>query len=248
VGEVLAVILQSRAAGRASRRGARAAAVALVVLALAACGSDTSKTEGTKIALGVVKGVTARLSPRKAGAGAVPDPERLAASAKASFKGPLILAQIEKAGLLTALGETGRNGGVRTFATPNEQTLVLRDGLLTATRGLGNDLMSAKTAAVAALVLNRRPGSAARTYRYLDGEGTERPLPMACTVTAGPAKSFDFAGRHYDTLQMDETCRATTQSLSVGNSYWVTGDGTVALSRQWIGPALGHVTIQLVRP
>lgn len=244
------MILSSRGAGRAALcRGVLASAAALAVLALSGCGSDTSRTEGTKIALGVVKGVTAKLAPRKAGAGgAVPDPEKLAASAKASFKGPLILAQIEKAGLLTALGETGRNGGVRTFATPNEQTLVFRDGLLTATRGLGNDLMSAKTGAVAALVLNRRPGSAARTYRYLDGEGTERPLPMDCTVSTGPAKSFDFAGRHYDTLQMDETCQATTQSLSVSNSYWVTGDGTVALSRQWIGPALGHVTIQLVRP
>ena len=166
------MILQSRAAGRTFRRGALATAAAL---ALAGCGSDTSKTEGTTLALGVVKGVTAKLAPRKgAGGGGVPDPERLAALAKASFKGPLILAQIEKAGLLTALGETGRNGAVRTFATPNEQTLVFRDGLLTATRGLGNDLMSAKTAAVAALILNRRPGTAARTYRYLDGEGTER--------------------------------------------------------------------------
>ena len=240
------MILQSRAAGRTFRRGALATAAAL---ALAGCGSDTSKTEGTTIALGVVKGVTAKLAPRKAaGGGGVPDPERLAALAKASFKGPLILAQIEKAGLLTALGETGRNGAVRTFATPNEQTLVFRDGLLTATRGLGNDLMSAKTAAVAALILNRRPGTAARTYRYLDGEGTERPLPMECAVVTGPTKSFDFAGRHYDTVQMDETCRAARQSLSVSNSYWVTAEGTVALSHQWIGPALGHVTIQLVRP
>lgn len=237
------------ASGRAFRCGTLAGAASLLVLALAGCGNDTSKTEGTKIALGVVKGVTAKLSPGKAAkGGAAPDPEKLAASAAASFKGPLVLAQIEKAGLLTALGETGRNGAVRTFATPNEQTLVFRNGLLAATRGLGNDLMSAKTDAAAALILRRQPGTAARTYRYLDGEGIERPLPMQCAVTAGPAKSFDFAGRHYDTVQMDESCRATSQSLSVSNSYWVTADGTIALSRQWIGPALGHVTIQLVRP
>lgn len=242
------MILRSGPAGRPLRRTGLAAAVALA-LALAGCGTDTSKTEGTTIALGVVKGVTAKLSQKKAaGVRAAPDPEKLAASAKASFKGPLILAQIEKAGFLTALGETGRNGAVRTFATPSEQTLVFRSGLLTATRGLGNDLMSAETGAVAALILRRQPGTAARTYRYLDGEGIERPLPMLCTVTTGPAKSFDFAGNHYDTRQMDEACRATTDSLTIGNSYWVTADGTVALSRQWIGPALGHVTVQLVRP
>ncbi len=230
------------------RRGGLAAALALSLLAVPGCGTDTSRTEGSTIALGVVRGVAAKFTRGKAAPGATPDPERLAASAKTSFKGPLIIAQIEKVGLLTALGETGRNGAVRTFATPNEQTLVFRDGLLTATRGLGNDLMSARTGAAAALIRQRRPGTAERTYRYLDGEGIERPLPMQCTVTLGPAKSFDFAERHYDTRQVDEACRADAGSLSVGNSYWVTGDGTIALSRQWIGPALGHVTVQLVRP
>jgi hypothetical protein len=108
--------------------------------------------------------------------------------------------------------------------------------------------MSAKTDAAAGLILRRQAGTVDRVYRYLDGEGIERPLPMACSVTTGPAKSFDFAGRHYDTLQLDESCQATSTTLTVSNSYWVTADGTVALSRQWIGPALGHVTIQLVRP
>lgn len=225
------------------------AAAAALVLALAGCGTDTAKTEGTRIALDMVQGLKAKVAPKKSAVPAsVPDPEKLAASAMASFKGPLILAQIEKPGLLTALGETGRNGPVRTFATPNEQTLVLRNGILTATRGLGDDLMSADTSAVAGLILRRQPGTAARTHRYLDGEGIERPLPMVCTVTTGPMKSFDFAGRHHDTRQVDEACQATSTTLSVNNSYWVTADGTVALSRQWIGPALGHVTIQLVRP
>ncbi|MFN6951500.1 MAG: YjbF family lipoprotein [Albidovulum sp.] len=234
--------------GRIPARGAIAGAM-MLALWLAGCGTDTSRTEGTRIALGVVQGIKQKVVPGKSAAPAdVPDPEKLAASAMASFKGPLILAQIEKAGLLTALGETGRNGASRTFATPNEQTLVLRNGILTATRGLGDDLMSADTAQAASLILRRESGSANRTYRYLDGEGIERPLPMQCTVTAGPAKSFDFAGRHYDTRQMDESCRATAAELTVSNSYWVTSDGTVALSRQWIGPALGHLTIQLVRP
>lgn len=240
--------LRAAPVGRPASRASVAGAAALALL-LAGCGTDASKTEGTRVALGVVQGIKAKIVPGKAtGAHTAPDPERLAASAKASFKGPLILAQIEKAGMLSALGETGRNGAVRTFATPNEQTLVFRDGILTATRGLGNDLMSAETTAAAALILRRQSGTAARTYRYLDGEGIERPLPMACTVSVGPAKSFGFAERHYDTRQMDETCRATTATLTVSNSYWVTGDGTVALSRQWIGPALGHVTVQLVRP
>ncbi len=219
----------------------------LLGLALAGCGTDTSKTEGTSIAVGVVKGLAAKVLPGKSRApAATPDPEKLAASAKASFAGPIILAQIEKAGLLTVLGEYGRNDANRTYSTPNEQTLVLRDGLLIATRGLGNDLMSSESAAAAGLITHRQPGSVSRVYRYLDGEGIERPLPMRCTLTLGPAKSFDFSGSHYETVQIDEACRS--DSVKVTNNYWVTAGGTIALSRQWIGPALGHVTIQLVRP
>lgn len=224
----------------------RTALAALAVLGVSACGTDTSKTEGSRIAIGIAKDLAGRVAPgRKAQAAGTPDPERLAASAKKSFSGPIVLAQMEKTGLLTALGEIGRNAGMRSFVTPNQQSLMLRQGLLVGTRGLGNDLMSADPGAAAALVTGRAGGRAERVWRYLDGEGIERPLPMSCTIARGPAKRFSFAGNAYDTVQMDESCAG--QGAAIANSYWVTGDGTIALSRQWIGPALGYVTIQLVR-
>ena len=248
MGEILAVtnpLLSLR------RRGGRAvlAVAACAMLTLSACGNDTSRTEGSKIALGMAKELKNRVfGAKSAGTGAPPDPEKLAEAAKRSFAGPIILAQLEKSGLLTVLGEYGRNGNVRTSSTANKQTLRLRAGLLTAARGLGNDLMSAETTAAARLVLARQPGTAEHVYRYLDGEDIERPLPLRCTVTSGAAKSFTFSGTTFNTVEMTETCQATTQALSVTNQYWVTGSGVVALSRQWIGPALGYVTIQTVRP
>lgn len=237
MGEVLAVSL---------RRSARAATL-LALLAVAGCGSDTSKTEGSQIALGVAKSLKSKMFSRKAAAPATPDPEKLAQAALKSFEGPIILAQLESSGLLTVLGEYGRNGAVRTYSTPNEQTLVLRDGLLIATRGLGKDLMSSETGEVAGLILARQAGNGRHVYRYLDGEDIERPLPMECSVTSGAAKSYSFAGTSHATVEMAETCRSA-DGRTVTNSYWVTGSGLVALSRQWIGPGLGYVTIQTVRP
>jgi hypothetical protein len=220
--------------------------VATLVAAIAACGNDTKGTEGTSVAIGVVKGIKDKIFSRgKSGPAATPDPEAMAMEAKEVFAGPIILAQIENMGLLSALGEYGRNGDTRTFATSNQQTLSFTKGLLSATRGLGNDLMSADTDAVAALITRRQAGQAAHTPRYLDGEGIERPLPMQCMVTPGSAKSFTIAGTSYDTVQVDETCKVS--GTNVTNNYWVTADGTIALSRQWIGPALGYVTVQLVR-
>lgn len=239
MGEILAVRLRSLAT----------VAVLFAATVLAGCGSDTSKTEGSQIALGVARTFKDKVLTRGANAPAAPaDPERLAAAAQASFKGPIVLAQIESSGLLTVLGEYGRNGAVRTYSTPNEQTLVLRDGILIATRGLGNDLMSSETAEIARHVLARQAGTGRHIYRYLDGEDIERPLPMDCAVTTGDARRIAFAGTSYDTVEMAESCRATTTGTSVTNRYWVTKSGLVALSHQWIGPALGHVTIQTVRP
>ncbi len=223
--------------------------LALGFLGLSGCGSDTSKTESGRIVLTVAKGLKEKLAPGKAAAGATaPDPDKLAAAAKAAFAGPIILAQFEQTRALTVLGEYGRNGTVRTYSTPDKQTLSLRHGLLVATRGLGNDLMSSEHGNAASLITRRQAGSTDRTYRYLDGEGRERPLPMRCNVTRGAAKNLTLSGTGYATVQMDETCSVVGQPLTITNSYWVTGSGTVALSHQWIGPAIGHVTIQLVRP
>ncbi|MCB2136872.1 MAG: YjbF family lipoprotein [Rhodobacteraceae bacterium] len=232
----------------ASRQPAR---LVLPVLALAAglvltaCGNDTSRTEGSKIALDVAKSVKARLVARKKGPGPAPDPEALASTAMASFPGPLIMVGMEKSGVVSAMGEYGRNGANLTYASPAQQTMTFRGGLLVATRGLGHDLMSAELGSAATLIAQRAEGEYQRANRYLDGEGLERPLPMTCSLKRGGSEQFAFAGTTYATEILNETCRST--GLTVTNAYWVTRDGTIARSRQWIGPALGYAGIQLVR-
>lgn len=223
------------------------AALAASLLLASACGNDPYQAEGGRAALAATKALAAKLRPGNT-ASTTPDPEKLAIAAKASFDGPIILAQIENAGLLTVLGEYGRNGAVRTYSTPDKQTLVFRGGVLIATRGFGHDLMSSDTGNAPALITRRQAGSASRSYRYLDGENRERPLPMTCRYSPGAAKSLSLAGTSYATVQVDETCRSAGGALTITNNYWVAGDGTIALSRQWIGPALGHVTVQTVRP
>lgn len=225
----------------------RLGALLAALVAVAGCGNDTARTESGRIALGMAKGIAAKVTAGKTPA-ATPDPEKLAAAAKTSFDGPIIMAQIERTGLLTVLGEYGRNGPVRTYSTPGEQTLALRGGIVIATRGLGHDLMSSDTGTAVALIAGRQAGTTGRSYRFLDGEGRERPLPMRCDIRPGGAQTVTVAGNRLATRQVDETCAATLQTLTVQNSYWVTSDGTVALSRQWIGPELGHVVIQTVRP
>lgn len=227
-------------------RPRHAVALGAILALLTGCGSDTSKTENMRIAGGVAKGVFGLLKP---GGGAKPaagiGQEDLAASALRSNAGPLLLATIEARGTTTVLGMIGENGNMRTYATPNQQSLIFRNGILVGTRGLGHDMMSAETGNLRALLVSGG-GKTNRVQRYLDGEGVERPLPLSCTVTPGEAKSYSFAGTAWSGRQMIERCQSG--GLTIENHYLVTASGQIALSRQWIGPSLGHVTVQTLRP
>ena len=77
-------------------------------------------------------------------------------------------------------------------------------------------------------------GTGTRIMRYFAGDGIERPLQFTCTVGAGPAPGVTV-----------ENCEG--HGTTFQNSYMVQG-GQIAVSRQWIGPALGYVTIQTLRP
>lgn len=236
---------------RMKSTGVRAGWAGMVALAalsmVAGCGNDRNTAEGRQAIAMAFQQVRAKLAPGKGNGAkpAAPDPEKLALSAMKTVKGSILIAQIESSGTVSALGEIGSNRGLRTYATPNEQSLTLKDGILVATRGLGNDLMSSDADAAIRLIRSRSAGSAKRTYRYLDGESIERPLPMDCVTATAAPQEIVFAGSRHSTLSVGEAC--TYGTLKVTNAYWVTGDGTVVLSRQWIGPGLGYVTIQLVR-
>lgn len=234
--------------GRAWRNHRAGPALLAGLMLLASCGSDPKGTETGQIAAQFAGQMRQAVQGRGKTAAPVvaADPEGTVRRAMALTDRSVIFVQIERSGLIAALGEFGRNGAVRTYATAQNQTLSYRSGILVATRGTGDDLMSADTAPAAALIHARRSGAAKHVWRHLDGEGIERSLTMRCTINPAGAQDFPFAGRFWSTIRMDERCVAGP--LVVTNNYWVAGDGTIAMSRQWVSRGVGHVTVQLARP
>ncbi|MGO4851349.1 YjbF family lipoprotein [Phaeovulum sp. W22_SRMD_FR3] len=231
------------------RPGTRALRWALAAtLVLSACGNDTNKTENAQVAGGVIRDVVALVTPKKAPdetKAVAGDDEALAQAALRSLKTPAMIATIESTGSRSVLGMIGENGTMRTYATPTQQAMIFRQGILVGTRGLGHDMMSAEVDAVAQLIRERRAGTVPVTLRYLDGLGLERPLPVTCTVSTGAEQAFDFAGSHWQGQQVIQTC--TDNGANFTNNYVVSASGDILLSRQWIGPNLGYVTLRVVR-
>ena len=136
------------------------------------------------------------------------------------------------------------NGSYRTYGNASRQAVVFRGGLLSATRGLGDDLMSSDIG-TAGLIHARRTGQANRVSRHLDGEGKTVEARMNCAVSVGDSKSVGLGQVRGTGRVVTEAC--SSEGVEISNSYVVDGQGRILWSRQWHGPTNGYLVVQPIR-
>ncbi len=155
-------------------------------------------------------------------------------------EGPVLAALVEVTKAAGTLSVIGTNGGHETWRSADGIGLTLDRGVLFATRGLGADLYTAETAPV----LDAWPaGAYARTLRHLDGENRIMATRFDCRLADQGVTAIDIGGQSLPARHAVETCRAAGLP-EVRNDYWRDAGGTMRQSRQWIAPAIGHVTLQ----
>ncbi len=216
---------------------ARNGAMALTLLAaLAACSNQGPDEGGTTPASVLARTVQQAISARTAEPAPAAAPksaqERVAEALRVN-PGPLIQVGFEGLGRTQILAMTGQNGAMRTYMTPAEEAVILRDGMLVGTKGLGRDLAVAEPG-TEALIRAGQSGRGTRIMRYLGGDGLERPLQFDCTTGPGPNPGV-----------ITEDCAG--HGVTFQNSYMVQA-GQIPVSRQWVGPGLGYITVQTLRP
>lgn len=211
-------------------------AASMLLATLSACGNAT-RDEGGNGPLGALTATATQAIANRGKSDTPAIPPRSAADAAAEAlrvnPGPLIQTGFESLGRRQIMAMTGQNGAIRTYMTPSEEALILRGGMLVGTRGLGHDLSVAEPG-TESIIRVGGSGAAPRVMRYFTGDGLERSLQFSCTVGAGPRPGVSV-----------ETCKG--HGTTFQNSYVVQG-GQITVSRQWIGPSLGYVTIQTLRP
>jgi hypothetical protein len=213
----------------------RAALAAVVVLGIAACGTDRGDDPTAR----VVQGVVQLLRP------AAPPPpvtRQQIDQVLASTDSAVALVEVEQRSQQAIIVEIERNGPYVTYGTGDRRTLTFRDGILTATRGLGGDLMSTDAPGIRALIRNRESGSATRTMRFLDGEDLIEQYDLTCTINRGAEEKLPGGAQ---ALRLTETC--TYEGATLTNSYLVDRKGHVLASRQWAGRFSGHLSIRQLR-
>ena len=220
----------------------RIVALALIAAAatLAGCGTSPTANEGFRQALNVAKRAVTRAQTTP-----TPVTEEQINAVLAQTDMPLALAIVEKTGTQAVLGEIARNGRYATFANAERQVIVLRDGFVTATRGLGADLMSSDSAALERLVRSRSAGQAAYSLRFLNGEDVETTVTVTCTTTPGGEAPVKLGTVNTTGRIVQAAC--TGDGPGFTNVYIVGADGYVLGAQSWIGEINGNLSTQILR-
>lgn len=213
------------------RFGPLAAALALALLAGCSTGGKPSSLGETLLSL-AAGGEPAEVSPRY---------RRLQGQ-------PAQLVSVEATGVNDALLlESVSASGAENWLARNAVMFSMQQGMLVATRGLGNDLMAADASESAALIHARQPGQAHRFYASLSGENDIQHHSYVCDIAVVQPYDLDLFTRVVPTSYMTETCYAPEGAFT--NYYWVgRSDGRIWQSRQQAGSVNGLIAFRWIDP
>lgn len=155
---------------------------------------------------------------------------------------PLLLVVLPARNAAASMTVAGRNGNKVTWISAAGQTVTLRDGMIVATRALGDDLMGLSLPG--GLNAIRSPAPHNRVYELLSGDDAITRMEVSCITQAAGSEQLDIYGRFFATRKYVETC--SYSGFSFENTYWIGSDGTLRKSLQWISYGVGAVEVTVL--
>ncbi|MGX9356000.1 YjbF family lipoprotein [Roseobacteraceae bacterium S113] len=205
-------------------KATRCIAAIASLAALAACGNDPERAVNIQqAAAGITQLFKGKPAPQRV------TQEQIAAALAATDQ-PVIFAEFEFLKSSVLLIQIEQNGPVTTFATGGRQTISLENGVLRASRGLSDDLMSTELGSLRTALSTGADMAGARVLRFLNGASETYEITATCSYTGE--------------MTVIETCTKDDGSSAFTNTYDRSPDGHVMSSRQWLSPSLGYVTIK----
>ena len=218
-------------------------AVLLVSLVASGCSSTKSDLSADVLLKEVVHKFRASRSTPK-----MPDPSAASVVALRKTDEPLVQIMFPTIKAASVLRIIESNGGYDTWAAwgiVDRRTVTMKRGIITATRAIWRDLMSADVDGVLDLVTRRAEGTAPYTQRYLDGDHAIIEAKSTCVVSRGYDQVVDFGEIHEPVLQMFSSCVSADRQFV--DLYLVDARGRIVQSRQWIGPGMGFAITRRLR-
>lgn len=225
---------------RLGREPARALLALALVTALGACSSQ-GQTYLQRLG-GEIQGAVLPDEPEE------PRPERTRAELDEIPYATIAVTFEERRAFLVPLAD---NGGYLDYRDETRRGIRMLGGAVAGSEGLGEDLEGVRHAVDDPVAyptpLAEWPRERHRSYQYRQRDLPEYIITLACRFERLARESIEIIELSYDVVRVSEVCR--NQRREVVNTYWVEEDtGFIWKSRQWIGPTVGQVTIEIIRP
>ena len=130
------------------------------------------------------------------------------------------------------------NGQSETWLSQSGFSASYADGILVATRGLGEDMLAASVTGIREAI-RAGGGTGQRVRDRIDDLNQIQQDSFECTVTAGDTETINLGLRQVDTRKYAEICRGAR--LQFENAYWVDADGMIVTSLQFVTQEAGYL-------
>jgi group 4 capsule polysaccharide lipoprotein GfcB/YjbF len=173
-----------------------------------------------------------------------------------TVEGAFLEVHLERRDLLAFLSVTARRrdgtpGLITVWRTVDNSELVVRNGVLIATRGLGGDILSSTVQVDNNTIGPARSGEKIMNIRSLDNKTVR--LALSCELSDLGPVTIEIIEQRHPTRHLRETCTGGVAADGSGetgeviNDYWVDSqNGLVWQSRQWAGPYIGYLRLRQV--
>lgn len=163
----------------------------------------------------------------------------------------MIRARLEGDTSPTYLQATARNGPYVTYVSALRQSLTLVGSQVTATRGLGFDLLTATSSQPDPLTrpipLAAWPAGVTRSYEFPASGPQGRIETFNCRFEIGAARQITILEERHNGIEVSEYCEGPSGSFE--NLHLAdAASGRVWRSLQWTGPRQGLIDVEIVLP
>lgn len=151
----------------------------------------------------------------------------------------------------TILSGAAQNSGYVTFVSPLGQSLTLRGSLITASRGLGYDLLSVGTRGNDPVANPTRPAnwpaSITRSYTFPGTGPSGNTVVFTCNFARQKQRNIEIVEVVHRGVEITETC--ANNSMRFENVHFAdVKTGFVWRSLQWLGPEQGVIDLEIIEP
>jgi len=211
-------------------------------LVLAGCSSDKTPDPYLSLIGGFGKSVKARIDRIPT----PPLPEQILTRAQVkNVDTPILYAIVPATGAYATLSPLSENAGFVTWVTPDNATLTLKTGIVTATRGLGDDLTSSDISGLYAGLTDKKAGAYQRTYTFFTADFGTRTQIFDCTLSTDGTERVTILGKAHPVRKFTERCKSGT--LAFQNHYWqATLSGNLIYSEQRVSPEVDVIRLWLL--